>query len=111
MKNCYPSPVLHAIKAGEESGGEITVPTSRTLTKEKESQVFDELNINRRVQDITGRILEMKKQKRGIDKNIVRLEHELETIFDEAGIDCLEVEFGMLVRRKKERGYVWVVEI
>ncbi len=111
MKNCYPSPVLHAIKAGEESGGEITVPTSRTLTKEKESQVFDELNINRRVQDITGRILEMKKQKRGIDKNIVRLEHELETIFDEAGIDCLEVEFGMLVRRMNERGYEWVVEI
>ena len=71
----------------------------------------EELNINKRVQDITGKILELKKQKRGIDKNIARLEHELETIFNEAGIDCLEVEFGMLVRRRTAQGYEWVVEI
>lgn len=109
-KNCYPSPVLHAIKSGEETGG-VTLPTSRTLTKEKESKVAEELNINKRVQDITGKILELKKQKRGIDKNIARLEHELETIFNEAGIDCLEVEFGMLVRRRTAQGYEWVVEI
>lgn len=53
----------------------------------------------------------MKKQKRGIDKNIAKLEHELERIFNDAKIECLEVEFGMLVRRKKEQGYEWVVEI
>lgn len=111
IKNCYPSPVLHAIKAGENLSGNITMPTSRKLSKEKEAKVFDELNINKRVQDITGKILEMKKQRRGIDKNVAKLEHELEMIFDEAGIDCFEVEFGMLVRRKRQQGYEWVVEI
>lgn len=110
-KDCYPSPVLHAIKAGEDFGAKITVPTSRTLSKERENRVFEELNINKHVQDITAKILEMKKQKRGIDKNIMRLEHELETIFDTNKIDCAEVEFGMLVRRKKPQGYEWVVEI
>lgn len=109
--DCYPSPVLHAIQAGEESGGNITVPTSRTLSKEKESRVLEELNINKRVQGITGKILELKRQKRGLDKNIVKLEQELERIFDGAGIECLEIEFGMLVRRKREQGYEWVVEI
>ena len=110
-KNCYPSPVLHAIKEGENTKGDITVPTSRTLPKEKEDKVFEELNISKRVQGITAKILEMKKQKRGIDKNIAKLERELELIFDENGIDCIEVEFGMLVRRKKQQGYEWVVEI
>ena len=36
---------------------------------------------------------------------------ELEKIFDQAGIDCLEVEMGMLVRRKRETGYEWIIEI
>lgn len=110
-KDCYPSPVLHAIKAGESLNATITVPTSRMLSKEKENKVFEELNIGKRVQGITAKILEMKKQKRGIDKNIDKLEQELERIFDENGIDCIEVEFGMLVRRKKQQGYEWVVEI
>lgn len=110
-KNCYPSPVLHAIKVGEEADGTITVPTSRTLSKEKENMVYEELNIRKQVQELTKRILEMKKQKRGMDKNIKKLEQELETIFNDAKIDCLEIEFGMLVRRKKEQGYEWIVEI
>jgi hypothetical protein len=50
-------------------------------------------------------------RRRGIDKNIVKLEKELEKIFDDANIDCLEVEYGMLVRRKTATGYEWVVEI
>ena len=111
IKNCYPSPVLHAIKSGQDEKSNITLPTSRTLSKEKEAKVCDELNLNKKVYDITNKILEFKKQKRGIDKNIVKLERELEKLFDDAGIDCLEVEFGMLVRRKTNTGYEWIVEI
>lgn len=111
VKNCYPSPVLHAIKSGNEESREITLPTSRTITKEKESKVCEELNINKKVQDIAGKILEMKKQKRGIDKEITKQERELERIFNEAGVDCMEVSFGMLVRRKTADGYEWVVEL
>ena len=109
--NCYPSPVLHAIKNADDDVGRITVPTSRTLSKAREKQVCEELNVPKKVQDMSARILELKKQKRGIDKNIVKLEKELEKIFDQAGVDCMEIEMGLLVRRKTEQGYEWLVEL
>ena len=111
-KNCYPSPVLHAIKNADSEHGEVTIPTSRTITKEKERVVYDEINIHKKANAIAAKILEYKKQKRGIDKNIERLEDDLQNIFENAGIDCLEIEIGMLVRRKKENGeYDWIIEI
>ena len=111
-KNCYPSPVLHAIKNADSEQGEVTIPTSRTITKEKERVVYDEINIHKKANAIAAKILEYKKQKRGIDKNIERLEDDLQNIFENAGIDCLEIEIGMLVRRKKENGeYEWIIEI
>ena len=53
----------------------------------------------------------MKKQKRGIDAAISKIERELEKIYDSANVDCLEVEMGMLVRRRTEHGYEWLIEI
>ena len=81
------------------------------MTKIKEQEVVEELNIHKKVQDLTGKIVEMKKQRRGVDRAIQKTEAELEKIFDQAGIDCLEVEMGMLVRRKRETGYEWIIEI
>lgn len=109
--NCYPSPVLHAIKNADDDVGRITVPTSKTLSKTKEKLVCEELNVPKKIQDMSARILELKKQKRGIDKNIVKLEKELEKIFDQSGVDCMEIEMGLLVRRKTEQGYEWLVEL
>ena len=110
-KKCYPSPVLHAIKSSGDVSSDVTIPTSRTMTKIKEQEVVEELNIHKKVQDLTGKIVEMKKQRRGVDRAIQKTEAELEKIFDQAGIDCLEVEMGMLVRRKRETGYEWIIEI
>lgn len=45
----------------------------------------------------------MKKQKRRIDNFIQKAESKLEKIYAQAGIDCLEVEMGLLSRRKKDR--------
>ena len=53
----------------------------------------------------------MKKQKRGVEKAISKVEGELEQIYDQAGVDCLEVDMGLLVRRKKGQGYEWLIEI
>ncbi len=111
IKNCYPSPVIHAIKDSEDMEDKITIPTSRTLSAEKTEKVREELNIPQKIQSIASRILEFKKQKRGIDKNITKLENELEKIFDEMGTDEVEVQFGLLKRRKTESGYEWLVEI
>lgn len=110
-KDCYPSPVLHAIKSSEDVAGDITIPTSRTLTKAKEKKVVEEINIHKKVQELAQKIIEMKKQRRGVDKAIQKTENELEKIYDQAGIDCLEVDMGLLVRRRKEQGYEWLIEI
>lgn len=110
-KNCYPSPVLHAIKTSNDVSGDITIPTSRTLTKAGEEKVVEEINIHKKVQDLAVRIVEMKKQKRGVEKAILKVEGELEQIYDQAGVDCLEVDMGLLVRRKKGEGYEWLIEI
>lgn len=110
-KNCYPSPVLHAIALANNVNTEVTLPTSRTMTKENEKKVLDEINIHKKAQELANRILEMKKQKRGIDAAILKVEKELEKIYDNANIDCLEVEMGMLVRRRTEHGYEWLIEI
>lgn len=111
-KNCYPSPVLHAIRSSEIESGQITIPVSRTLSKEKEKSVYQEINVYKKVQELAEKILEMKRQKRGINKNIERTERELENIFDGMKLDCLEIEMGLLCRRRKEDGtYEWLIEI
>lgn len=111
-KNCYPSPVLHAIRSSDIENDQITIPVSRTLSKEKEKSVYQEINVYKKVQELAEKILEMKRQKRGIDKNIERTERELENIFDGMKIDCLEIEMGLLCRRKKEDGTCeWLIEI
>lgn len=110
-KNCYPSPVLHAILLSNDLQKDVTIPISRTLTNEKEKKIVDELNIHKKAQGLAGKILEMKKQKRSIEASILKVEKELEKLFDHAGVDCLEIELGMLVRRKKNAGYEWLIEI
>lgn len=110
-KNCYPSPVLHAISSSNDLQEDITLPTSRTLSKETEKKVIDEINIHKKAQELAAKILEMKKQKRSLDSSIAKVEKELGKIYDNAGVDCLETEMGMLVRRKTEMGYEWLIEI
>ena len=73
--------------------------------------MVEEINIHKKVQDLAVRIVEMKKQKRGVEKAILKVENELEQIYDQAGVDCLEVDMGLLVRRKKDQGYEWLIEI
>ena len=108
---CYPSPVLHAISSSNDQSTDVTLPTSRTLSAEKSKHVADEMNIHKRAQMLASRILELKKQRRGIDSSVRKIEKELERLFDEEKIDSLELEIGLLVRRKKEAGYEWLIEI
>lgn len=108
-KNCYPSPVLHAILLSNDLQKDITIPTSRIVTNEK--KIVDELNVHKKAQELAGKILELKKQKRSIDASVLKIEKELEKLFDLVGADCLEIELGMLVRRKKDAGYEWLIEI
>ena len=62
-------------------------------------------------QALARQIQDIKKQRRGLDRAIRKAEQELKVIFDQAGIDELEIEIGLLTRRRTENGYEWVVEI
>ena len=72
---------------------------------------MEEINVHKKAQELAGKILELKKQKRSIDASVLKIEKELEKLFDLVGADCLEIEPGMLVRRKKDVGYEWLIEI
>lgn len=110
--NCYPSPVLHAISQSADISDQITLPVSNTLTKEKKQQVTDQLNVHRNTQRILSEIVDLKKQRRKVDNLIKKQEKELEKIFDEAGIDRLEIEMGTLVRvRSRRKSCLWKIEI
>lgn len=110
-KNCYPSPIMHAISLSNDLQEDITLPTSRSISKEKQRSVVDEINIHKKAQELAKKILEMKKQKRSLDSSIAKLEKTLEQIYDDAKVDCLEIEMGLLVRRKNADGYEWLIEI
>ena len=89
----------------------MTLPASRTLSKEKETKVKEEMNIHTEAQELASKIQECKKHRRAIDRDISRLEKELGTIFDYHGIDSLELQIGLLTRRKTESGVEWIIEI
>lgn len=110
-KNCYPSPVLHAIILSDDVHAGITLPTSRTYTKEKEQTVLEEINIHKNAQALAKQILDLKKEKRQLNKKIAATEQELSIIFDNEKIEQLELEMGLLTRRKSESGYEWLIEI
>ncbi len=88
-----------------------TLPASRTLTKEKEDIVKAELNLRSKTQEIATKLIEVRKQRRGLDKTAARYEKELADIFDSQGIESMEIEIGLLVRRKGEKGTEWFVEL
>ena len=110
-KNCYPSTVLHAIEKNSGESSDITLPVSRHVSEEKKQAMYQELNIHAQVQDLAEKIVEFRRQKKGLDKSIEKIEKELHAIFDNARIDCMEVSMGILVRRKKGENYEWVIEI
>lgn len=110
-KNCYPSPVLHAIALSDDVEEGITIPTSRTASKETEQKVLNELNIHKKAQELAEKILALRKQKRGLDMAVSKIERELEKLYDAADTDCIEIEMGMLVRKKSGKNVEWVIEI
>lgn len=110
-QKCYPSPVLHAISLSTDEAEQVTLPISQTLTKEKSQSLAEEMNVHKKAQSLAVKIVELKKQRRGIDNSVRKIERELERIFDEQDTDSLELEMGILVRRKRENGYEWLIEI
>lgn len=109
-KNCYPSPVLHALKNSEENN-QVTMPISKSIPVEKQKILKEEINSVIKVQTIAEKMIELRKQKRALDKSIKKCEQELIEIFDDGNIDSMEIKMGVLVRRKDGDRTEWVIEL
>lgn len=109
-KNCYPSPVLHALKKVEENG-QITMPISKCIPANTQRELKDEINTAIKAQEIAEKMMELRKQKRGLDKALSKCEQELSSIFDDCGTDSMEIKMGLLVRRKMQERTEWMIEL
>ncbi|MCI8582950.1 MAG: hypothetical protein HFH13_07450 [Dorea sp.] len=109
-KDCYPSPVLHALKKAGETE-QITIPMSRTITAQKQERIKEEISLPLKLQNIIEKIMELRKQNRAIEKNIQKLEIELEEVFDENQTDSIEIKQGVLTRRKSQGKVEWIIEL
>ena len=110
-RNCYPSPVIHALKNNDEENHDITIPVSRYVSKEKQETVYDDLNIHSRAEELAAKLIELKKQERGIQKAIKKTEKELSILFNNAAINSLDIDMGILIRKETEDGWDWVIDI
>lgn len=109
-KNCYPSPVLHALKDADENC-QVTIPLSKTISADKQKILKNEINTISKAQEIAEKMMELRKQKRNLEKSIKKCEQELGTIFDDKNTDSMEVKMGLLTRRKNNGEVEWVIEL
>lgn len=76
-----------------------------------EKEITDEIKIHSKALELAKKMQEMKKQRRGLESSIRKPEEELNLLFDQSKVDSLEIEIGILTRRKTEDGYEWVIEL
>lgn len=38
-----------------------------------------------------------------------KAEQDLSIIYDNAGVDCMEIDMGMLVRKRADEGWMWTI--
>lgn len=111
-KNCYPSPVLHAVVRSEDVQSSITLPVSKRMTEERRQAVIGEINVHARAQECAKRMLELKRQERSLRQSVRKVERELQGILDSEGLDSLEIESGVLMKRPNPDGSVeWVIAL
>ena len=102
----YPSPIIHAIKNNDSD--KITKPIS---TRNKKNGLNNEDDLGKEINKTVKRLIELKKHKKGILNSINNCENKLNRIFDQKGIDELNINLGTLKREKSNKGFNWIIEI
>ncbi len=109
-KHCYPSPVLHALQKSEENTS-VTMPLRGTVSIDKQKILKNEINTASRAQEIAEKLIELRKQKQGLDKAVKKCEQELEALFDDNITDSMEIKIGLLARKKEGDKVEWRIEL
>lgn len=107
--NCYPSPVLHVIKDANSIPEGITIPSSGKISRNEEKNLPKILNVHKRAEEVMMKMIELRKQEKGIQRAIEKQEKELNQILDDIGADCIELGMGVLKRSRGQSGYIWSV--
>ena len=101
----YPSPVLHAVTAGE-------VEAFREAAAERHQRRLATHPVERaEAERLVARLAELRRQQRGIDKAIGEVQSTLALLMDATGGDRLELSTGTLVRESRETGPVFRIEL
>ena len=87
------------------------MPLSRSLPANKQDILKEEINAGAKAQAIAEKMMELRKQRRNIDKTIKKYEKELADIFDDSKTDSMEIKMGLLVRRKNGEKTEWMIEL
>lgn len=110
-KDCYPSPVLHALKNAKDIPKDMNLPTSQSKKKSDDNKICKQVNIHKQASEMATKLVELRRQERGVRKAIDKQQESLNQLFDMAGVDCLEIDIGLLVRRKVNEGYEYSIEL
>lgn len=109
--NCYPSPVLHVIKDANNVPDGITIPASRKISQREEKQLPQTLNLHKQAEEMVHKMMELRKQERGIRHAIEKQEKGLNQILDDMGTDYIELDMGILKWSRSANGWEWSVEL
>lgn len=87
------------------------MPLSRSLPLNKQDVLKEEINVGAKAQSIAEKMMELRKQRRNVDKTLKKYEKELADIFDDCKTDSMEIKMGLLVRRKNGEKTEWMIEL
>ena len=94
-----------------EENEQITMPVSRVISTDKQKIMKTEINAVSRAQEIAEKMMELRKQKRSLDRSLVKCEQELAEIFNDINTDSMEIKMGLLTRRKAGTKTEWIIEL
>jgi len=100
----YPSPILHALKASEVSG-------MKEKRKAEKVAINSKREAREQAEALVKRLVELRKNFRGVVANIEKCENELGELFNNNGIERMELSLGVLKRKKEGEKVVWVIEV
>ena len=87
------------------------MPVSKTIPANKQNALKEEINVSAKAQTIAEKMMELRKQRRNLDKALRKYEQELSDIFDDSDTDNMEIKMGLLVRRRNGEKTEWGIEL
>lgn len=100
-RDTYPSPVIHAgIKPLKRSPSKIVLNQQPKITQ-------DSIKID----ELVNEYLRLKQNKKELENKLSEIERKFEELFNQKGIECIELKIGNLKRIKNTETKQWIVEI